>query len=89
MRDLVQRFTADPDWLPSVSQDITDAIHAEQAFPDVLVDFGSPGRGVPGCAAAMVSRHTRDGSRGGGRSRSQAAARDLPVRLGVDQPVAA
>ena len=29
MRDLVVRFTEDPDWLPSVSRDITDAIHAE------------------------------------------------------------
>ena len=26
MRDLVLRFTEDPEWLPSVSQDITDAI---------------------------------------------------------------
>ena len=36
MRDLVQRFTEDPDWLPSVSRDITDAIHAE--LPDVDAD---------------------------------------------------
>ena len=36
MRDLVQRFTQDPDWLPSVSRDITDAIHAE--LPDVDAD---------------------------------------------------
>jgi hypothetical protein len=26
-RHLVQRYTADPDWLPSVARDITDAIH--------------------------------------------------------------
>jgi len=36
MRDLVVRFTEDPDWLPSVSRDITDAIHAE--LPDVGAD---------------------------------------------------
>jgi len=36
MRDLVLRFTEDPDWLPSVSRDITDAIHAE--LPDVDAD---------------------------------------------------
>jgi hypothetical protein len=36
MRDLVVRFTEDPDWLPSVSRDITDAIHAE--LPDVDAD---------------------------------------------------
>jgi hypothetical protein len=36
MRDLVVRFTEDPDWLPSVSRDITDAIHAE--LPDVNAD---------------------------------------------------
>jgi hypothetical protein len=29
MRDLVLKFTGDPDWLPSVARDITDAIHAE------------------------------------------------------------
>src|SRR4051794_11591071 len=28
-RDLVLRYSADPDWLPSVSRDITDAIHDE------------------------------------------------------------
>jgi DNA-binding PucR family transcriptional regulator len=33
MRDLVLRFTEDPQWLPSVSRAITDAIHAE--LPDV------------------------------------------------------
>src|SRR4051794_3504680 len=27
--ELVQRYTADPDWLPSVARDITDAIHGE------------------------------------------------------------
>jgi DNA-binding PucR family transcriptional regulator len=31
MRELILRFTEDPEWLPSVSQDITDAIHAELA----------------------------------------------------------
>src|SRR6201992_2399001 len=36
MRDLGLRFTADPGWLPSVSRDITDAIHAE--LPDVDAD---------------------------------------------------
>jgi hypothetical protein len=36
MRDLVVRFTGDPDWLPSVSRDITDAINAE--LPDVDED---------------------------------------------------
>jgi DNA-binding PucR family transcriptional regulator len=36
MRDLVQRFTEDPDWLQSVSRDITDAIHSE--LPDVDAD---------------------------------------------------
>jgi hypothetical protein len=36
MRDLVLRFTEDPDWLTSVSRDITDAIHAE--LPDVDAD---------------------------------------------------
>lgn len=36
MRDLVLRFTEDPDWLPSVSRGITDAIHAE--LPDVDAD---------------------------------------------------
>jgi DNA-binding PucR family transcriptional regulator len=36
MRDLVVRFTDDPDWLSSVSRDITDAIHAE--LPDVDAD---------------------------------------------------
>ena len=36
MRDLVLRFTEDPDWLPSVSRDITDAIHGE--LPDVDAD---------------------------------------------------
>ncbi len=34
MRELVLRFTEDPQWLPSVSQDITDAIHAELADVD-------------------------------------------------------
>jgi DNA-binding PucR family transcriptional regulator len=34
MRELVLRFTEDPEWLPSVSQDITDAIHAELADVD-------------------------------------------------------
>ena len=36
MRELILRFTEDPEWLPSVSQDITDAIHAELA--DVNAD---------------------------------------------------
>ena len=36
MRDLVQQFTEDPDWLPSVSRDITEAIHAE--LPGVDAD---------------------------------------------------
>lgn len=36
MRDLILRFTEDPEWLPSVSRDITDAIHAELA--DVNAD---------------------------------------------------
>jgi hypothetical protein len=36
MHDLVLQFTEDPDWLPSVSRDITDAIHAE--LPDVDAD---------------------------------------------------
>jgi DNA-binding PucR family transcriptional regulator len=31
MRELILRFTEDPEWLRSVSQDITDAIHAELA----------------------------------------------------------
>src|SRR5437667_191459 len=38
-RDLVLRYSPDPDWLPSVSRDITDAIHAElpplDADPDL------------------------------------------------------
>jgi DNA-binding PucR family transcriptional regulator len=34
MRDLILRFTENPEWLPSVSQDITDAIHAELADVD-------------------------------------------------------
>ncbi len=36
MRELILRFTESPEWLPSVSQDITDAIHAELA--DVNAD---------------------------------------------------
>jgi DNA-binding PucR family transcriptional regulator len=32
-RGLIQRYTADPDWLPSVARDITDAIHAQ--LPDL------------------------------------------------------
>ena len=36
MREFILRFTEDPEWLPSVSQDITDAIHAELA--DVNAD---------------------------------------------------
>jgi DNA-binding PucR family transcriptional regulator len=36
MRGLILRFTENPEWLPSVSQDITDAIHAELA--DVNAD---------------------------------------------------
>jgi DNA-binding PucR family transcriptional regulator len=36
MRDLVLLFAEDPDWLPSVSQDITDAIHAE--LPEIDAD---------------------------------------------------
>src|ERR1700749_633106 len=36
MRELVLRFTEPPEWLPSVSQNITDAIHAELA--DVNAD---------------------------------------------------
>src|SRR5689334_13506006 len=34
MRELVLGFTENPEWLPSVSQDITDAIHAELADVD-------------------------------------------------------
>jgi DNA-binding PucR family transcriptional regulator len=34
MRQLILRFTENPEWLPSVSQDITDAIHAELADVD-------------------------------------------------------
>jgi DNA-binding PucR family transcriptional regulator len=34
MRELILRFTEDPEWLPSVSQEITDAIHAELADVD-------------------------------------------------------
>jgi DNA-binding PucR family transcriptional regulator len=34
MRELVHKFTENPEWLPSVSQDITDAIHAELADVD-------------------------------------------------------
>src|SRR6476646_6829343 len=34
MRELILRFTENPEWLPSVSQDITDAIHAELADVD-------------------------------------------------------
>jgi DNA-binding PucR family transcriptional regulator len=36
MRELILGFTENPEWLPSVSQDITDAIHAELA--DVNAD---------------------------------------------------
>jgi DNA-binding PucR family transcriptional regulator len=36
MRELILRFTEDPEWLPSVSRDITDAIHSELA--DVNAD---------------------------------------------------
>ena len=36
IRSLVVRFTEDPGWLPSVSRDKTDAIHAE--LPDVDAD---------------------------------------------------
>jgi hypothetical protein len=36
MRELILRFTEDPEWLPSVSHHITDAIHAELA--DVNTD---------------------------------------------------
>lgn len=36
MRELILRFTEDPEWQPSVSQDITDAIHA--ALADVNAD---------------------------------------------------
>ena len=39
MRDLVLRFTENPDWLPSVSRDITDAIHAELPEARPLVYF--------------------------------------------------
>ena len=31
MRELILRFTEDPEWLSSVSRDITGAIHAELA----------------------------------------------------------
>jgi hypothetical protein len=34
MRELILRFTENPEWLPSVAQDITDAIHAELADVD-------------------------------------------------------
>jgi hypothetical protein len=34
MRELVLEFTKDPDWLPSVTTDITDAIHLELADVD-------------------------------------------------------
>jgi DNA-binding PucR family transcriptional regulator len=34
MREFILRFTEDPEWLPAVSQDITDAIHAELADVD-------------------------------------------------------
>ena len=34
MRELILRFTENPEWLPSVSQDITEAIHAELADVD-------------------------------------------------------
>ena len=30
MRELILRFTEDPEWLPSVSQDITDILRAFQ-----------------------------------------------------------
>ena len=33
-RELIQRYTADPDWLPSVAEDITDAIHGQLAGLD-------------------------------------------------------
>src|SRR3984885_15496657 len=36
MRQLILRFTEDPEWLPSVSRDITEPIHAELA--DVNAD---------------------------------------------------
>ena len=34
IRELILRFTESLEWLPSVSQDITDAIHAELADVD-------------------------------------------------------
>jgi DNA-binding PucR family transcriptional regulator len=37
-RDLVLRYTADPEWLPSVSRDITDAIYAELPALDADAD---------------------------------------------------
>src|SRR3954447_7682970 len=37
-RELVLRYSADPDWLPSVSREITDAIHAE--LPGLDADPG-------------------------------------------------
>lgn len=39
MRDLVLRFTTDPEWLPSVTEDITDAIHAELADVDAAAEL--------------------------------------------------
>jgi len=40
-RDLVLRYSPDPDWLPSVSRDITDAIHAE--LPALDADLACDG----------------------------------------------
>jgi hypothetical protein len=57
-RDLVLRYGADPDWLPSVSRDITDAIHAElQALatdPDLRDSTYASTEGVPRLRAYIV-----------------------------------
>jgi hypothetical protein len=42
MRELVLHFTKDHEWLPSVTQDITDAIHVELADVDAEPEMRLP-----------------------------------------------
>src|SRR3954465_15628036 len=57
-RDLVLRYSAGPDWLPSVSRDITDAIHDElpalDADPELRNGTYASSEGVLRLLAYMV-----------------------------------
>jgi hypothetical protein len=83
MRELVLSFTEDPEWLPSASQDITDAIHAE--LSDVDMRESSSSRAITFVLEWAVLEHAYTFpwvglEAGASQSRTTEQSKSFPIR---------